>query len=49
MANPEVKQRFAAANMGIPPHKSAAQFGATVKADTELWQGLAKRANLKPD
>ncbi len=49
MANEEVKKRFAAQNMGVPPHKSAAQFAATVKADTELWQGLAKRADLKPD
>jgi tripartite-type tricarboxylate transporter receptor subunit TctC len=49
MAQEEVKKRFAAQNMGVPPHKNAMQFAATVKADTELWQGLARRANLKPD
>jgi tripartite-type tricarboxylate transporter receptor subunit TctC len=49
MANEEVRKRFAAQNMGVPAHKNAAQFAATVKADVELWQGLAKRANLKAD
>lgn len=49
MAQDEVKKRFAGQNMGVPPHKSAAQFAATVRADVELWQGLGRRAGLKPE
>jgi tripartite-type tricarboxylate transporter receptor subunit TctC len=49
MALDEVKKRFASQNMGVPAHKTAAQFAATVKADVELWQGLGRRANLKAD
>jgi tripartite-type tricarboxylate transporter receptor subunit TctC len=49
MSIEETKNRFTQQNMAIPPHKNAAQFAATVKADIEIWQSLAKKANLKPD
>lgn len=45
----ETRKRFAMQNMGVPPHKNAAEFAATVKSDIEFWQSLAKRANLKID
>jgi len=45
----ETRQKFTQQNMAIPPHKSAAQFAATVKSDIEQWQSLAKKANLKMD
>ena len=45
----EVRQRFNQQNMAIPPHKSAAQFAAAVRSDIDLWQSLAKKANLKMD
>jgi tripartite-type tricarboxylate transporter receptor subunit TctC len=45
----ETRQKFSQQNMVIPPHKSATQFAATVKADIEQWQSLAKKANLKMD
>jgi hypothetical protein len=35
--------------MAVPGHKTAAQFGPTVKADVELWQDLGRRAKLKAD
>lgn len=49
MALEDTRSKFAQRNMAIPPHKSAAQFAATVKSDLDLWQGLAKKANLKID
>ena len=49
MSTEETKNRFTQQNMAIPPHKNAAQFASTVKADIEIWQALAKKANLKPD
>jgi tripartite-type tricarboxylate transporter receptor subunit TctC len=49
MAIEETKNRFTQQNMAIPPHKNAVQFAATVKGDIEIWQALAKKANLKPD
>ena len=49
MAIEETKSRFTQQNMAIPPHKNAAQFASTVKIDIEIWQSLAKKANLKPD
>jgi tripartite-type tricarboxylate transporter receptor subunit TctC len=49
MSLEETKNRFTQQNMAIPPHKNAAQFASTVKADIEIWQSLAKKANLKPD
>jgi tripartite-type tricarboxylate transporter receptor subunit TctC len=49
MALEDTRGKFAQRNMAIPPHKSAAQFAATVKSDLDLWQGLAKKANLKID
>ncbi len=49
MSLEEIKNRFTQQNMAIPPHKNAAQFTSTVKSDIEIWQSLAKKANLKPD
>ena len=49
MSTDETRSRFAQQNMAIPPHKNAAQFASTVKTDIEIWQSLAKKANLKPD
>ncbi len=45
----ETRQKFTQSNMGIPPHKSVQQFSNTVRSDIELWQGLARKANLKID
>lgn len=49
LATDEMRRKFAEQNMSLPPHKGASQFAATVKSDTELWQSLAKMANLKID
>lgn len=49
LAMPETKQRFSDQNMVVPPHKNADQFAATVKADIQRWQGLAKAINLKAE
>jgi tripartite-type tricarboxylate transporter receptor subunit TctC len=49
LATDEIRRRFAEQNMLIPPHENAAQFAATVKSDTELWQSLAKVAKLRID
>jgi tripartite-type tricarboxylate transporter receptor subunit TctC len=49
LATDEMKQKFRAQNMLIPPEKSADQFARTVKADIETWQSIAKRINLKID
>lgn len=49
MAMEEGRQKFTQANMALPAFKNPAQFGATVKADMALWQGLAKQAQLKID
>ncbi|MES2363561.1 MAG: tripartite tricarboxylate transporter substrate binding protein [Pseudomonadota bacterium] len=49
VATDDTRKKFALQNMAVPPHKSAVQFAATVKSDIELWQPLAKKANLKID
>lgn len=49
LATEDTRQKFTQANMGIPPHKNVQQFTGTVRADIELWQGLARKANLKID
>ena len=49
MALEDTRAKFAQRNMAIPPHKTAAQFAETVRSDLTLWQGLAKKANLKID
>jgi tripartite-type tricarboxylate transporter receptor subunit TctC len=49
LALDDTRQRFHQQNMALPAFKNPAQFAASVKADMELWQGLAKRANLKID
>ena len=45
----DTRKKFAVQNMSVPPHKNAAQFAATVKADMDIWQPLARKANLKID
>lgn len=49
LATEDTRQKFTQANMGIPPHKNVQQFTGTVRSDIELWQGLARKANLKID
>ena len=49
LATPEMRQRFADQNMLLPPPKNAEQFAATVKADLQRWQGLAKAIKLKAE
>lgn len=49
LATDDMKQKFRAQNMLIPPEKNADQFASTVKADIDTWQGIAKRINLKID
>lgn len=49
LATEEMRLKFNAQNMPAPPLKSAEQFGATVRSDVALWQGLAKAVNLKVD
>jgi tripartite-type tricarboxylate transporter receptor subunit TctC len=49
LAAEDTRQKFLQANMGIPPHKNAQQFASTVRSDIELWQALARKANLKID
>ena len=47
LATEEMKAKFHQQNMLTPPIKTADQFAATVKADVELWQALAKKVQLK--
>ncbi|MFO1268611.1 MAG: tripartite tricarboxylate transporter substrate-binding protein [Rubrivivax sp.] len=47
LATDEMKAKFHQQNMLTPPIKTADQFAATVKADVELWQALAKAIKLK--
>jgi len=47
LATDEMRQQFRSQNMLQPPIKSAEQFAATVKADMEMWQGIAKATKLK--
>ncbi|MFO1298594.1 MAG: tripartite tricarboxylate transporter substrate-binding protein [Rubrivivax sp.] len=47
LATEEMKAKFHQQNMLTPPIKTADQFAATVKADVELWQALAKAIKLK--
>ena len=47
LATDEMKAKFHQQNMLTPPIKTADQFAATVKADVELWQALAKKVQLK--
>lgn len=49
LAMDDTRQKFIQANMLIPPHKNAQQFGSTVRSDIELWQALARKAKLKID
>lgn len=49
LALPEMRQRFADQNMLVPVHKNAEQFAATVRADIQRWQGLAREINLKAE
>ncbi len=49
LATDEMKQKFRAQNMLIPPAKNADQFASTVKTDIDTWQSIAKRINLKID
>lgn len=49
LAAEETRQRFAQQNITLGAFKSAPQFAATVKSDIDLWQSLAKKANLKLD
>lgn len=49
LAKDDVKQKFAAQNMTLPPYKSADEFTRTVKNDIAAWQGLARGLNLKQD
>lgn len=49
LAMTETRQRFADQNMLLPANKNADQFAATVKADIQRWQGLAKAINLKAE
>jgi tripartite-type tricarboxylate transporter receptor subunit TctC len=49
MALDDTRAKFAQRNMAVPPHKTAAQFAATVKSDIALWQDLARKAKLKID
>lgn len=47
LATEDMRQRFRAQNMLTPPIKTVEQFAATVRADMEMWQALARAANLK--
>lgn len=49
LATDDMKQKFRAQNMLIPPAKTAAQFATSVKADIDTWQAIAKRINFKID
>jgi tripartite-type tricarboxylate transporter receptor subunit TctC len=49
LAQPDMKQRFSDQNMLVPAHKNVEQFSATVKADIQRWQGLARSINLKAE
>lgn len=49
LATEEMRQKFISQNMPTPPIKTAEQFAATVRADLELWQSLAKAIKLKID
>lgn len=49
LAKDDVKQKFAAQNMTLPPYKSADEFTTTVKNDIAALQGLARGVSLKPD
>lgn len=48
LATDELRQRFTALNLSIPPSRSAVEFAEIVKADMRRWQGLAKAINLTP-
>lgn len=48
LATEELRQRFTAQNLTIPPARSAVEFAEIVKADIRRWQGLAKAINLTP-
>jgi len=47
LATDEMKAKFHQQNMLTPPIKTADQFAATVRADVEMWQALAKAIKLK--
>lgn len=45
----ETRSLFAVQNMLVPASKSLEQFAATVEADLQIWQELAKTTDLKLD
>lgn len=49
LATEETRKQFAIQNMSPAPVKTAEQFAATVRADSQTWQNLAKIAKLKLD
>ncbi len=49
LAQEDVRQRFMAQNLRVPPARGASAFADIVKSDIQRWQGLAKAINLKPE
>lgn len=49
IGTPDMRQRFAAQNLLVPPPKNAEQFAAIVRSDIQRWQDLAKAIKLKID
>ncbi|MCW7541628.1 tripartite tricarboxylate transporter substrate binding protein [Aquabacterium sp. A7-Y] len=44
---PELRERFAQLNLARLPIKTAAEFGQTVAADLKVWQGIARRFDIR--